>query len=165
MVTLEITSGQVYRGKLLEGPFHSSVFPSVSCYISRGGLSITAEKLLSLPLLVHLSSSFIVGFSWKMTFFSKSMLTYYFPTAEDNMNVQLKDITVTARDGRVSHLDQVYIRGSHVRFFIVPDMLRYVSDSLFYSLFCCSSRRRLHAGCAISVPVYPIVQELIFSKL
>ncbi|RDW94703.1 hypothetical protein BP5796_00466 [Coleophoma crateriformis] len=40
------------------------------------------------------------------------------------MNVQLKDITVTARDGRVSHLDQVYIRGSHVRFFIVPDMLR-----------------------------------------
>lgn len=44
---------------------------------------------------------------------------------EDNMNVQLKDITVTARDGRVSHLDQVYIRGSHVRFFIVPDMLRY----------------------------------------
>ena len=43
------------------------------------------------------------------------------------MNVQLKDITVTARDGRVSHLDQVYIRGSHVRFFIVPDMLRYIS--------------------------------------
>ncbi|KAL9603078.1 MAG: hypothetical protein Q9219_001442 [cf. Caloplaca sp. 3 TL-2023] len=63
VVTLEITSGQVYRGKLIE--------------------------------------------------------------AEDNMNVQLKDITVTARDGRVSHLDQVYIRGSHVRFFIVPDMLRY----------------------------------------
>jgi len=44
--------------------------------------------------------------------------------AEDNMNVQLKDITVTARDGRVSHLEQVYIRGSHVRYFIVPDMLR-----------------------------------------
>jgi small nuclear ribonucleoprotein D3 len=43
------------------------------------------------------------------------------------MNVQLKDITVTARDGRVSHLEQVYIRGSHVRFFIVPDMLRCVS--------------------------------------
>jgi small nuclear ribonucleoprotein D3 len=47
------------------------------------------------------------------------------------MNVQLKDITVTARDGRVSHLDQVYIRGSHVRFFIVPDMLRFVASSPF----------------------------------
>lgn len=48
------------------------------------------------------------------------------------MNVQLKDITVTARDGRVSHLDQVYIRGSHVRFFIVPDMLRYARNPLDY---------------------------------
>lgn len=46
------------------------------------------------------------------------------------MNCQLKDITVTARDGRVSHLDQVYIRGSHVRYFIVPDMLRYVTPLL-----------------------------------
>ncbi|KAI5461541.1 hypothetical protein BGZ63DRAFT_356448 [Mariannaea sp. PMI_226] len=74
IVTLEITSGQTYRGKLLDG---------------------TAAKL-----------------------------TFMCNAAEDNMNVQLKDITVTARDGRVSHLDQVYIRGSHVRFFIVPDMLR-----------------------------------------
>lgn len=51
------------------------------------------------------------------------------------MNVQLKDITVTARDGRVSHLDQVYIRGSHVRFFIVPDMLRSVLTSSPNELF------------------------------
>jgi small nuclear ribonucleoprotein D3 len=51
------------------------------------------------------------------------------------MNVQLKDITVTARDGRVSHLDQVYIRGSHVRFFIVPDMLRYVRAFYLGALF------------------------------
>ncbi|KAK1461812.1 LSM domain-containing protein [Colletotrichum cuscutae] len=55
---------------------------------------------------------------------SSPLTSHLSPTAEDNMNVQLKDITVTARDGRVSHLDQVYIRGSHVRFFIVPDMLR-----------------------------------------
>ena len=52
------------------------------------------------------------------------------------MNVQMKDITVTARDGRVSHLDQVYIRGSHVRFFIVPDMLRYVLTTPYHSFFC-----------------------------
>jgi small nuclear ribonucleoprotein D3 len=48
------------------------------------------------------------------------------------MNVQLKDITVTARDGRVSHLEQVYIRGSHVRYFIVPDMLRYFLESMLH---------------------------------
>ncbi|KAK0212564.1 small nuclear ribonucleoprotein Sm D3 [Desarmillaria ectypa] len=44
--------------------------------------------------------------------------------AEDNLNISLKEITVTARDGRVSQLDQVYIRGSMIRFFIVPDMLQ-----------------------------------------
>lgn len=42
---------------------------------------------------------------------------------EENMNIQLKDVTVTQRDGRVQQLEQVYIRGSHVRFMIVPDIL------------------------------------------
>lgn len=50
------------------------------------------------------------------------------------MNISLKEITVTGRDGRVSQLDQVYIRGSMIRFFIVPDMLQnapmYVIDLL-----------------------------------
>ncbi|KAG8890213.1 hypothetical protein FRB98_000541 [Tulasnella sp. 332] len=44
--------------------------------------------------------------------------------AEDSLNISLRDITVTGRDGRVSQLDQVYIRGSMIRFFIVPDMLQ-----------------------------------------
>jgi len=44
--------------------------------------------------------------------------------AEDNMNIQMRDITITQRDGRVSQLDQVYIRGSNIRFVIVPDMLK-----------------------------------------
>jgi small nuclear ribonucleoprotein D3 len=44
--------------------------------------------------------------------------------AEDNCNVQLREVTGTARDGRVSHLEHVFIRGSHVRFFVIPDMLR-----------------------------------------
>lgn len=46
------------------------------------------------------------------------------------MNVQLENINVTQRDGRVTHLDRVYIRGSHVRLFIVPDMLRYEDFTL-----------------------------------
>ena len=40
------------------------------------------------------------------------------------MNVQLKDITLTQRDGMVSQLEQVYIRGSQIRYIIVPDMLK-----------------------------------------
>ncbi len=36
----------------------------------------------------------------------------------------MKDITVTAPDGKQSHLENVYIRGNMIRFVIVPDMLQ-----------------------------------------
>lgn len=44
--------------------------------------------------------------------------------AEDNMNCQMCDITVTYRDGRMSNLENVYVRGSKIRFLILPDMLK-----------------------------------------
>jgi len=33
-------------------------------------------------------------------------------------------VTVTYRDGRVAQMENVYVRGSKVRFIILPDMLR-----------------------------------------
>lgn len=36
----------------------------------------------------------------------------------------MKDITVTARDGKQSKLETIYIRGSMIRFIVVPDMLQ-----------------------------------------
>lgn len=44
--------------------------------------------------------------------------------AEDNMNCQMTQITVTYRDGKVGQLENVYIRGSKIRFLILPDMLK-----------------------------------------
>eukprot|EP01137_Pigoraptor_chileana_P023202 Opistho-2@89128 len=44
--------------------------------------------------------------------------------AEDNMNSQLQEVKMTARDGHVSELEHVYIRGSKIRFLILPDMLK-----------------------------------------
>eukprot|EP00118_Oscarella_pearsei_P024760 m.306738 g.306738 ORF g.306738 m.306738 type:complete len:128 (+) comp41545_c0_seq1:100-483(+) len=44
--------------------------------------------------------------------------------AEDNMNCQMQHVTVTGRDGRITQLEQVFIRGSKVRFLILPDMLK-----------------------------------------
>ena len=44
--------------------------------------------------------------------------------AEDNMNCQMQGITVTGRDGRVTQIEQVFIRGSMIRFLILPDMLK-----------------------------------------
>lgn len=45
--------------------------------------------------------------------------------AEDSMNIQLEDVQITHRDGRVQKVDNVFIRGSQVRFFTVPDMLKH----------------------------------------
>eukprot|EP01083_Nonionella_stella_P035431 96673_1 len=42
---------------------------------------------------------------------------------EDSMNIQIENVTVTARDGRISKLQHVYVRGSQIRFIIFPDML------------------------------------------
>ena len=44
--------------------------------------------------------------------------------AEDTMNVRLDDVKMTSRDGKVSHLDQLYLRGSQIKFIIIPDMLK-----------------------------------------
>ena len=42
--------------------------------------------------------------------------------AEDNMNSQMASVTVTYRDGRVAQLENIYIRGSKIRFLILPGM-------------------------------------------
>jgi len=44
--------------------------------------------------------------------------------AEDNMNCHMKEVSHTARDGKVTSLEAIYIRGSQVRFMILPDMLK-----------------------------------------
>ena len=40
------------------------------------------------------------------------------------MNCQMQNITVTGRDGRVTQVEQVFVRGSMIRFLILPDMLK-----------------------------------------
>ena len=44
--------------------------------------------------------------------------------AEDNMNCQMSQVHVTYRNGRTAQLEHIFIRGSKVRFFILPDMLK-----------------------------------------
>ena len=41
-----------------------------------------------------------------------------------NRIVHVSITTLAARDGKVSKLEYVYIRGSKIRFMIVPDMLK-----------------------------------------
>lgn len=44
---------------------------------------------------------------------------------EDNMNIQLSQVTLTGRDGRLSVLEHCFIRGSQIKFIIIPDNLRH----------------------------------------
>jgi len=45
-------------------------------------------------------------------------------TAEDTMNVSLSDVVRTGRDGRVSKLPNVYLRGGGIRFVALPELLK-----------------------------------------
>eukprot|EP01041_Mallomonas_annulata_P012871 gene12871-27145_t len=44
--------------------------------------------------------------------------------AQDNMNCTMKDCKKTRADGQESRVDIAYIRGSQIRFVILPDMLQ-----------------------------------------
>ena len=44
--------------------------------------------------------------------------------AEDTMNLTLSEVIRTARNGQVSKLPTVYLRGSGIRFVALPELLR-----------------------------------------
>lgn len=48
----------------------------------------------------------------------------YLIEAEDNMNCRLDSCQLTTSDGKTTYLEQVYLRGSQIRFVIVPDMFK-----------------------------------------
>ena len=45
-------------------------------------------------------------------------------SAEDTMNLSLSDVLRTARNGQISKLPSVYLRGSSIRFIALPDVLK-----------------------------------------
>ena len=76
---------------------------------------------ISVPLkLLHEAESHVVTIEIK----SGEMFRGYLMEAEDTMNVRLDDVKMTSRDGKVSHLDQLYLRGSQIKFVVIPDMLK-----------------------------------------
>ena len=45
-------------------------------------------------------------------------------SAEETMNLSLSDVLRTARNGQISKLPSVYLRGSSIRFIALPDLLK-----------------------------------------
>lgn len=44
--------------------------------------------------------------------------------AEDNWNCQVGEVTATAKDGKISKLEHIFLRGSKINFLVIPDMLK-----------------------------------------
>jgi small nuclear ribonucleoprotein D3 len=44
--------------------------------------------------------------------------------AEDTMNVSMSDVIRTLRNGKITKLQHVYLRGSGIRFIALPDLLK-----------------------------------------
>lgn len=45
-------------------------------------------------------------------------------SAEDTMNMTLSDVLRTAKNGQISKLPSVYLRGSSIRFVALPELLK-----------------------------------------
>merc|ERR1712071_559060 len=44
--------------------------------------------------------------------------------AEEHMNLQMSDVTATYRNGSVAQLSNIYLRGTQIKFMILPEMLK-----------------------------------------
>jgi small nuclear ribonucleoprotein D3 len=44
--------------------------------------------------------------------------------AEDSMNISLSDVIRTARNGQISKLHNIYLRGKSIRFIALPEILK-----------------------------------------
>ena len=70
-------------------------------------------------ILLHEADGFVVTIETKTGEIYRGILE----GSEDTMNCELKDVTFTNKEGIDTHLENVYIRGSNIRFFILPDIL------------------------------------------
>ena len=77
--------------------------------------------------------------------------------AVDNMNFQMASITVTYRDGRVAQLENIYIRGSKIRFLILPG--RSLSHSCWCQFLCFPSSDML-----TNAPMFKNMKNIINSQ-
>jgi small nuclear ribonucleoprotein D3 len=68
--------------------------------------------------LLHQADGFVVSVELKTGELYQGTLQ----GSEDSMNCELTDVTYTNREGIDSHLDTVYIRGSSILFFVIPEM-------------------------------------------
>ncbi|KAJ1460878.1 hypothetical protein M885DRAFT_508334 [Pelagophyceae sp. CCMP2097] len=84
-------------------------------------MSVTGKKGVGVPvILMHDGEGTIVTVECK----NGDVYRGFLDETEDNMNCVLKDVTKTTADGKKSAVEQIFIRGSQIAFFIFPSMLK-----------------------------------------
>mmetsp|Transcript_9509 Transcript_9509/g.14315 ORF Transcript_9509/g.14315 Transcript_9509/m.14315 type:complete len:168 (+) Transcript_9509:144-647(+) len=84
-------------------------------------MSVSGKRGVGIPvILLHDAEGGIV------TVELKNGDTYrgFLDEAQDNMNCTMKDCTKTSGNGKETHVQIAYIRGSQISFIIIPDMLQ-----------------------------------------
>lgn len=80
-----------------------------------------ATQSVGVPVkLLHEGEGHVVSVELKNGEIYRGMLV----EAEDTMNCQMKEVTMTARDGRISRLENVFLRGGNIKYIILPELLK-----------------------------------------
>ncbi len=83
---------------------------------------MSGGDLVSIPLkLLHESKGHVVTLELKSGETHRGHLMH----VEDSMNCLLENVKITSKDGQLTGVDQMYIRGSLIRWVVVPDALRH----------------------------------------
>lgn len=70
--------------------------------------------------LLHEGEGHVITVELKNGEIYKGMLS----DAEDTMNCQMKEVTMTSKNGRVVRLENVFLRGAQIKFIVLPDLLK-----------------------------------------
>mmetsp|Transcript_3804 Transcript_3804/g.3951 ORF Transcript_3804/g.3951 Transcript_3804/m.3951 type:complete len:185 (+) Transcript_3804:73-627(+) len=83
-------------------------------------MSVSGKRGVGIPvILLHDAEGGIVTIEIKNGFTYRGILD----EAQDNMNCTMKECTKTDPDGRETRIEIAFIRGSQIKFVILPDML------------------------------------------
>lgn len=109
MVTVELKTGEVYRGLLVESE------DTMNLHLSEGALWIGLIDVLTWIEVApqRTNDHFTNGLDSSCQFVICTSHIIIAPT-----------VTHTARNGKVSKLEQVYLRGSHLKFVVLPEILK-----------------------------------------
>ncbi|THU54077.1 hypothetical protein C4D60_Mb10t21220 [Musa balbisiana] len=117
VVTVELKSGELYRGSMIECE------DNWNCQLEN--ITYTAKVLL---LFVYRSDE-VLGFGLPPSFGAKIKMhpppiKLLLVAITLGLFLFLSGLISSSQDGKVSQLEHVFIRGSKVRFMVIPDMLK-----------------------------------------